>query len=75
MTNKEIEEYGFLFKGRQVGNNYIVSCLFCSDSVGDYQLREEVNGRTRLEAFGKASAILRGYLGGLEWHETLRSTE
>jgi hypothetical protein len=75
MTNKETEDYGFLFKGRQVGDNYIVSCLFCSDSVGDYQLRAEVVGRNRLEAFAKASVVVRHYLGGSEWHELLRSME
>ena len=74
MTSKE-EQHGFFLKGRQVGNNYRVDCFLYRDSVDDYQLRETVIGRTRLEAFAKASATLRGYLGGYEWHELLRSME
>jgi len=75
MTNKETEDYGFLLKGRQVGDSYRVDYFFRSDSVGDFILRETLVGRTRLEAFAKASASIRGHIGGYEWHELLRSME
>ena len=75
MTNKETEDYGFLLKGRQVGDSYWVDYLFYSPTVGDLVLRETLVGRTRIEAFGKASATVRAHLGGYEWHELLRSME
>jgi hypothetical protein len=75
MTNKETEEYGFLLKGRQVGDNYWVDYFSCSAPGGDLELRETLVGRTRLEALAKASASIRGHIGGYEWHELLRSME
>jgi hypothetical protein len=77
MTNnvQEEEVYEFLFKGRQMGDYYRVSCFLRSNTLDDCKLYSESIGRTRLEAFAKASAVLRGYLGGLEWHETLRLME
>jgi hypothetical protein len=75
MTNKETEDYGFLLKGRQVGDSYWVDYFFCSPPLGDLVLRETLVGRTRLEAFAKASATIRGHIGGYEWHELLRSME
>jgi hypothetical protein len=75
MTNKETEDYGFLLKGRQVGDSYRVDYFFRSYSVDDFVLRETLTGRTRLEAFAKASATIRGHIGGIEWHELLRSME
>jgi len=75
MTNKETEDYGFFLKGRQVGDSYWVDYFFCGPTVDDLVLRETLVGRTRIEAFGKASATIRAHLGGYEWHELLRSME
>jgi hypothetical protein len=75
MTSKETEDYGFLLKGRQVGDNYWVDYFFYSPTVDDLVLRETLVGRTRLEAYAKASATIRGHLGGFEWQELLRSME
>lgn len=75
MTNKETEDYGFLLKGGQVGDTYWVNYFFRSAPDGDLVLRETLVGRTRLEAFAKASASIRGHIGGYEWHELLRSME
>jgi len=75
MTNKETEDYGFFLKGRQVGDSYRVDYFFRSATVADLVLRETLVGRARLEAFAKASASIRGHIGGYEWHELLRSME
>lgn len=74
MTNKPVFTIDVWEKEGDSGS-YSVGIILYRTSPRFVAIREEVFGRTRVEALMKANSVLKAILGGEEWHEMLRLTE